>query len=138
MNHALRQEFPIFNHHPALAYLDVVTRVRAAVDVPVAAYNVSGEYAAVAAAAERGWLDRDATVMESLLGIRRAGADVILTYWAALARRSLSACQPVSGCSEPRTCRTRRHCAAGCSRTPHSGTEPRPPPRSAPRLLQGW
>lgn len=76
---------------PALAYLDVVTRVRAAVDVPVAAYNVSGEYAAVAAAAERGWLDRDATVMESLLGIRRAGADVILTYWAALAARLLAA-----------------------------------------------
>ena len=75
---------------PALAYLDVIHRVRAAVEVPVAAYNVSGEYAAVAAAAERGWLDRDATVMESLLGIRRAGADVILTYWATLAAQLLN------------------------------------------------
>ncbi|MFZ2503144.1 MAG: porphobilinogen synthase [Nocardioides sp.] len=74
---------------PALAYLDVIARVRAAVDVPVAAYNVSGEYAALAAAAERGWIDRDAAVLESLLGIRRAGADVILTYWAPLAARLL-------------------------------------------------
>jgi porphobilinogen synthase len=68
---------------PALAYLDVVRRVREAVDVPVAAYNVSGEYAALEAAAANGWLDRDAAVLETLLSIRRAGADVILTYWAA-------------------------------------------------------
>ncbi|MGL5811463.1 MAG: porphobilinogen synthase [Nocardioides sp.] len=67
---------------PALAYLDVVRGVREAVDIPVAAYNVSGEYAAVAAAAEKGWIDRDAAVLESLLSIHRAGADVILTYWA--------------------------------------------------------
>ncbi len=74
---------------PALAYLDVVRRVRDAVDVPVAAYNVSGEYAAVEAAAANGWIDRDAAVMETLLSIRRAGADVILTYWATDAARLL-------------------------------------------------
>ncbi len=67
---------------PALGYLDVVSAVRAAVDIPVAAYNVSGEYAMVEAAAQRGWIDRDAAMMESLTSIRRAGADVILTYWA--------------------------------------------------------
>ena len=68
---------------PALAYLDVVRAVREAVDVPVAAYNISGEYAMVEAAAARGWIDRDAAVLETLTSIRRAGADVILTYWAA-------------------------------------------------------
>ena len=68
---------------PALAYLDVVRRVRDAVDVPVAAYNVSGEYAAVEAAAANGWIDREPAILETLLSIRRAGADVILTYWAA-------------------------------------------------------
>ncbi len=68
---------------PALAYLDVLRAVRAAVDVPVAAYNISGEYAMVEAAAARGWIDRDAAILETLMSIRRAGADVILTYWAA-------------------------------------------------------
>jgi porphobilinogen synthase len=68
---------------PALAYLDVVRAVREAVDVPVAAYNISGEYAMVEAAAANGWIDRDAAVLETLTSIRRAGADVILTYWAA-------------------------------------------------------
>jgi porphobilinogen synthase len=77
---------------PAMAYLDLVTRVSDAVDVPVAAYQVSGEYAMIEAAAERGWIDRDAAVLESLTAIRRAGASVVLTYWAAevadrLARR---------------------------------------------------
>jgi porphobilinogen synthase len=67
---------------PALGYLDVLAAVRAAVHVPVAAYNVSGEYAMVEAAAANGWIDRDAAMMESLTSIRRAGADVILTYWA--------------------------------------------------------
>jgi porphobilinogen synthase len=67
---------------PALGYLDVLAAVRAAVDVPVAAYNVSGEYAMVEAAAANGWIDRDAAMMEALTSIRRAGADVILTYWA--------------------------------------------------------
>jgi porphobilinogen synthase len=67
---------------PALAYLDVVRAVREAFDHPVAAYNVSGEYAMLHAAAEKGWLDLEATAHESLLSIKRAGADLILTYWA--------------------------------------------------------
>ena len=70
---------------PALAYLDVIAEARAAVDVPLAAYHVSGEYAMVEAAAANGWLDGDAVGMEHLLSIRRAGADFILTY---LARRA--------------------------------------------------
>jgi porphobilinogen synthase len=68
---------------PALAYLDVLREVRDAVDVPVAAYNISGEYAMVEAAAANGWIDRRSAVLETLTSIRRAGADVILTYWAA-------------------------------------------------------
>jgi len=68
---------------PALAYLDVIAAVRAAVRVPVAAYQVSGEYAMVEAAAARGWVDRERVIRESLTAIRRAGADVVLTYWAA-------------------------------------------------------
>ncbi|HZB71197.1 MAG TPA: porphobilinogen synthase [Acidimicrobiales bacterium] len=67
---------------PATAYLDVVADVRAAVDVPVAAYSVSGEYAMVKAAAERGWIDGPAVAVEQLTAIKRAGADLILTYWA--------------------------------------------------------
>ena len=67
---------------PALGYLDVVHAVREAVEVPVAAYNVSGEYSMVEAAAARGWIDRDAAMLEALTSIHRAGADVILTYWA--------------------------------------------------------
>ncbi len=74
---------------PALSYLDVVRDVREAVDVPVAAYNVSGEYAMVEAAAAQGWIDRERALMEVLLGIRRAGADIVLTYWAAEAARLL-------------------------------------------------
>jgi porphobilinogen synthase len=74
---------------PALAYLDVVRAVREAVDVPVAAYNISGEYAMVEAAAARGWIDRDAAILETLTSIRRAGADVVLTYWAAEAATRL-------------------------------------------------
>jgi porphobilinogen synthase len=74
---------------PALGYLDVVHAVRAAVNVPVAAYNVSGEYSMVEAAAARGWIDRDAAVLETLTSIHRAGADVILTYWALDAARML-------------------------------------------------
>ena len=68
---------------PALAYLDVVAAVRAAVDLPVAAYQVSGEYAMVEAAAANGWIDRERIITETLTAIRRAGADMILTYWAA-------------------------------------------------------
>jgi porphobilinogen synthase len=67
---------------PALPYLDVVSDVREEFDHPVAAYNVSGEYAMLHAAAEKGWLDLEAVAMESLLGIKRAGADVIVTYFA--------------------------------------------------------
>jgi porphobilinogen synthase len=67
---------------PALPYLDLIQRVREAVPVPVAAYNVSGEYAAIRAAAERGWLDERQAVLESLTAIRRAGADIIVTYHA--------------------------------------------------------
>ena len=67
---------------PALTYLDVIARVRDTFDIPVAAYNVSGEYSMVVAAAEKGWLDRDRAMIEMLLSIRRAGADMILTYFA--------------------------------------------------------
>ncbi len=76
---------------PAMSYLDVVSAVRAAVDVPVAAYNISGEYAMVEAAAAHGWIDRDAAIVEVLTSIRRAGADIILTYWAMDAVRLLEA-----------------------------------------------
>jgi porphobilinogen synthase len=67
---------------PALAYLDVIAEVKAEVDVPVAAYHVSGEYSMIKAAAERGWIDGDAVALEHLTAIKRAGADVILTYLA--------------------------------------------------------
>ncbi len=66
---------------PALAYLDVIADAAARVDVPLAAYHVSGEYAMVHAAAERGWIDRDAVALEHLTAIRRAGADIVLTYF---------------------------------------------------------
>ncbi len=67
---------------PALAYLDIIADVSAEVDVPVAAYHVSGEYAMIQAAAERGWIDGDAVALEHLTAIKRAGADIILTYFA--------------------------------------------------------
>ncbi|WP_203136853.1 porphobilinogen synthase [Microbacterium sp. JZ31] len=67
---------------PALPYLDVLADVRASVDVPVWAYQVSGEYSMIEAASANGWIDRRGAILESLLGIRRAGADAILTYWA--------------------------------------------------------
>ena len=73
---------------PAMSYLDVLARVRDAVDVPVAAYQVSGEYSMVEAAAANGWIDRERAIEETVTSIRRAGADIVLTYWAAeLARR---------------------------------------------------
>lgn len=75
---------------PALPYLDVVADLRQAFDLPLAAYHVSGEYAALKAAAERGWLDYDRALMESLLSIRRAGADLILTYGARDAAKLLA------------------------------------------------
>jgi len=76
---------------PAMAYLDIVRQVRDFVDVPVAAYQVSGEYAMVEAAAANGWIDRDAVIFETLTSIRRAGADIVLTYWAAEVARMLRA-----------------------------------------------
>jgi len=72
---------------PALAYLDVIRRAKDRFRCPLAAYNVSGEYSMVKAAAERGWIDERAVAMEILIAIRRAGADLILTYWAARAAR---------------------------------------------------
>ena len=72
---------------PALPYLDIIRRVRNAFDVPVGAYNVSGEYAMVKAAAQKGWLDEKRVVLEILTGIQRAGADIILTYHAKDAAR---------------------------------------------------
>ena len=75
---------------PAQTYMDIIWRVRQAVDCPVAAYHVSGEYAQIIAAAERGWLELDRSMMEALIGIRRAGADMILTYYAREAARNLS------------------------------------------------
>jgi len=74
---------------PAMAFLDVLREVRDAVDVPVWAYQVSGEYAMIEAAAANGWIDRRAAVLESLMSIRRAGADAVLSYWAVEAARWL-------------------------------------------------
>jgi porphobilinogen synthase len=73
---------------PALAYLDVIAAVRASCQVPVAAYHVSGEYAMVQAAAQAGWIDGDAVALEHVTAIKRAGADLVLTYFA----RSLAEC----------------------------------------------
>jgi porphobilinogen synthase len=67
---------------PAMSYLDVIAAVRARVNVPVAAYHVSGEYAMVKAAAANGWIDHDAVAVEQLTAVKRAGADIILTYFA--------------------------------------------------------
>jgi porphobilinogen synthase len=75
---------------PALAYLDIILRVRSEFEVPVAAYNVSGEYALICAAAERNWVDRRRIVLETLTSIRRAGADMILTYHAKEAAKLLA------------------------------------------------
>jgi len=74
---------------PALAYLDVISELAANVPLPVAAYQVSGEYSMVEAAAANGWLDRDRVILETLTSIIRAGADIILTYWAAEVARKL-------------------------------------------------
>ena len=75
---------------PAGAYLDIIRALRDASTLPIAAYQVSGEYAMIKAAAERGWLDERAAVLESLVSIRRAGADVILTYFATQAAKWLN------------------------------------------------
>ena len=76
---------------PALPYLDIIRRVRDEFDVPVAAYNVSGEYSMVKAAVQKGWLDEQRVVMEILTSIQRAGAEIILTYHAKDAARWLRA-----------------------------------------------
>lgn len=70
-------------------YLDILSKVAEASDVPVAAYQISGEYSMIEAAAQRGWIDRDAAILESLTGIKRAGAQIILTYWATEVARKL-------------------------------------------------
>jgi porphobilinogen synthase len=75
---------------PAMAYLDIIREVRDAVDLPVSAYHVSGEYAMIKAAAQRGWLDENKAILESLTSIRRAGADLIATYYAKDAARLLN------------------------------------------------
>ncbi|GAB7074583.1 porphobilinogen synthase [Streptomyces sp. JCM 18897] len=74
---------------PAGPYLDILSKVAEASDVPVAAYQISGEYSMIEAAAQRGWIDRDAAILESLTGIKRAGAQIILTYWATEVARRL-------------------------------------------------
>jgi porphobilinogen synthase len=74
---------------PAGPYLDILTRVADASDVPVVAYQISGEYSMIEAAAEKGWIDRDRAILESLTGIKRAGAQNILTYWATEVARGL-------------------------------------------------
>jgi len=74
---------------PALPYLDIITRVRDISLVPLAAYNVSGEYAMIKAAEAKGWLDGKKAMMEALISIKRAGADLILTYFAKEAAREL-------------------------------------------------
>jgi porphobilinogen synthase len=67
---------------PALAYGDIIRRIKDTFRVPVAAYNVSGEYAMVEAAAKAGWINREPTIREIFVGLRRAGADIIISYWA--------------------------------------------------------
>jgi porphobilinogen synthase len=74
---------------PALPYLDIIRRVRDAFHYPVAAYSVSGEFAMIKAAAQRGWVDERAVALEALTSIKRAGADLIVTYWAKDAARWL-------------------------------------------------
>ena len=76
---------------PALPYLDIIYRIREEVDLPVAAYSVSGEFAMIKAAEKMGWLDGEKAMMEALTAIKRAGADMILTYFAIEAAKSLQA-----------------------------------------------
>jgi porphobilinogen synthase len=75
---------------PALAYLDIIYRVKSTFEVPVAGYNVSGEYACLKAAAARGWLDERRAMMEVLTAIKRAGADILITYFAPAAAALLN------------------------------------------------
>lgn len=75
---------------PAMAYLDIIREIRNAVDIPVSAYHVSGEYAMIKAASKMGWLNEDKAVVESLTSIKRAGADLIATYFAKQAAKLIS------------------------------------------------
>ena len=75
---------------PAVPYLDVITRVKARFGLPTAAYHVSGEYAMLKAAAANGWIDEQRAMMETLISIRRAGAEIIITYYARDAARLLA------------------------------------------------
>ncbi|MEQ8253535.1 MAG: porphobilinogen synthase, partial [Smithellaceae bacterium] len=75
---------------PALAYLDIICRAKQEFDLPLAAYNVSGEYSLIKAAAQMGWLDEEKAMLESLTAIKRAGADIIITYWAIAAAKVLN------------------------------------------------
>lgn len=75
---------------PALAYLDIICRAKQEFDLPLAAYNVSGEYSMIKAAAQLGWLDEEKAMLESLTAIKRAGADIIITYWAIAAAKVLN------------------------------------------------
>ena len=93
--------------------------MRDAVDVPVAAYNISGEYAMVEAAAARGWIDREPAILETLTSIRRAGADIVLTYWAAEAARllrALTAARPAGVEVAPPAVRAARRSVDACAR----------------------
>jgi len=80
---------------PAGPFLDIIARVRQETTYPLAAYQVSGEYSMIQAAAERGWIDGDRVMMDSLVAIRRAGADIIVTYFARQAARALRADSPI-------------------------------------------
>ena len=75
---------------PALAYLDIIRRVKDSFNIPTAAYNVSGEYSMIKAASRNGWIDEERVMMETLIGMKRAGADIILTYFAKDAVKVLS------------------------------------------------
>jgi porphobilinogen synthase len=75
---------------PAISYLDVLAKVRAAFDLPLWAYSVGGEYVMIKAAAERGWIDGERAMLETLLSIRRAGADTVITYFAIDAAKALA------------------------------------------------
>ena len=115
---------------PALPYLDIVARVADAVQVPVAAYQVSGEYAMVEAAAANGWVDRERAILETLTSIRRAGAGTVLTYWAVEAAR----CADAGGARR----RARGHLAAVLARAGASRCSSRstgPPGPDVPPLL---
>ena len=111
---------------PALPYLDIARgRGGRVVDVPVAAYQVSGEYAMIEAAAAQGWIDRDRAMMESLLSIRRAGAQVILTYYAARGRRAAALTACTEGAGRRRRPRACTGDASYARRTTHGGRAPR-------------